>query len=63
MGLEEKLPGGVLLSTVEKVAGYWIDCCYQAKEKYPGFSFREFFKACKAGNPDRLLIGRASDPA
>ncbi len=39
----------------EKVAGYWIDCCYQAKEKYPGFSFREFFKTCKAGNPDRLL--------
>ncbi len=39
----------------EKVAGYWIDCCYQAKERYPGFSFREFFKACKAGNPNRIL--------
>ena len=39
----------------EKVAGYWFDCCYQAKEKYPGFSFREFFKACKAGNPDRIV--------
>ena len=39
----------------EKVAGYWFDCCYQAKEKCPGFSFREFFKACKAGNPDRIL--------
>ena len=39
----------------EKVAGYWIDCCYQAKEKYPGFSFREFFKACKVGNPNRII--------
>ena len=39
----------------EKVAGYWFDCCYQAKEKYPGFSFREFFKTCKAGNPNRVI--------
>jgi len=39
----------------EKVAGYWFDCCYQAKEKYPGFSFREFFKTCKAGNPSRVV--------
>ncbi|HUT11060.1 MAG TPA: alpha-L-fucosidase [Thermoguttaceae bacterium] len=39
----------------EKVAGYWFDCCYQAKEKYPGFSFREFFKTCKAGNPNRIV--------
>ncbi len=39
----------------EKVAGYWFDCCYQAKEEYPGFSFREFFKACKAGNPNRIV--------
>jgi len=37
------------------VAGYWFDCCYQAKEKYPGFSFREFFKTCKAGNPNRIV--------
>ena len=39
----------------EKVAGYWIDCCYQAREKYPDFSFRDFFKACKAGNPNRIV--------
>jgi hypothetical protein len=39
----------------EKVAGYWFDCCYQAREKYPGFSFREFFKTCKAGNPNRIV--------
>jgi len=39
----------------DKVAGYWFDCCYQAKEKYPGFSFREFFKTCKVGNPDRIV--------
>jgi len=39
----------------EKVSGYWFDCCYQAKEKYPGFSFREFFKTCKAGNPNRIV--------
>jgi sugar phosphate isomerase/epimerase len=39
----------------EKVAGYWFDCCYQAKEKYPGFSFREFFKTCKVGNPNRIV--------
>ena len=39
----------------EKVAGYWFDCCYQAREKYPDFSFRDFFKACKAGNPNRIV--------
>jgi alpha-L-fucosidase len=39
----------------ERVAGYWFDCCYQAKERYPGFSFREFFKTCKAGNPNRVV--------
>jgi hypothetical protein len=39
----------------EKVAGYWFDCFYQAREKYPDFSFRDFFKACKAGNPNRII--------
>lgn len=39
----------------EKVVAYWFDCCYQAKEKYPGFSFREFFKVCKTGNPNRVV--------
>lgn len=39
----------------DKVAGYWLDCFYQAKEKYPDFSFRDFFKACKAGNPNRII--------
>jgi len=39
----------------EKVAGYWFDCCYQAREKYPDFSFREFFKTCKVGNPNRIV--------
>jgi Alpha-L-fucosidase len=39
----------------EKVAGYWFDCCYQAREKYPNFSFRGFFKICKAGNPNRVV--------
>ena len=36
-------------------SGYWFDCFYQAKEKYPDFSFRDFFKACKAGNPNRII--------
>jgi hypothetical protein len=39
----------------QKVAGYWFDCFYQAKEKCPDFSFRNFFKACKAGNPNRII--------
>jgi hypothetical protein len=39
----------------DKVVAYWFDCCYQAKENYPGFSFREFFKTCKAGNPNRVI--------
>jgi alpha-L-fucosidase len=39
----------------EKVAGYWFDGFYQCFEKYPDFSFREFFKICKAGNPNRVV--------
>ena len=39
----------------EKVAGYWFDCCYQAREKYPDFSFRDFFNVCKAGNTNRIV--------
>jgi hypothetical protein len=39
----------------EKVAGYWFDGFYQCFEKYPDFSFRDFFKVCKAGNPNRII--------
>ena len=39
----------------DKVAGYWFDGFYQCFEKYPDFSFREFFKVCKAGNPNRVI--------
>lgn len=39
----------------EKVAGYWFDGFYQCFEKYPDFSFRDFFKVCKAGNPQRII--------
>jgi hypothetical protein len=39
----------------EKVAGYWFDGFYQCFEKYPDFSFRDFFKVCKAGNSERII--------
>jgi hypothetical protein len=39
----------------DKVAGYWFDGFYQCFEKYPDFSFRDFFKICKAGNPNRVV--------
>ena len=39
----------------KKVAGYWFDGWYQCFEEYPDFSFKDFFKACKAGNPDRII--------
>ena len=39
----------------EKVAGYWFDGFYQCFEKYPDFSFRDFFQVCKAGNSRRII--------
>jgi hypothetical protein len=39
----------------DKVAGYWFDGFYQCFEKYPDFSFRDFHKVCKAGNPNRII--------
>src|SRR5258705_10564191 len=39
----------------EKVVGYWFDGFYQCFEKYPDFSFRDFFKVCKAGNSNRII--------
>ena len=39
----------------EKVAGYWFDGFYQCFEKYPDFSFRDFYKVCKAGNSKRII--------
>ena len=39
----------------KKVAGYWFDGWYQCFEQYPDFSFKEFFKSCKVGNPDRII--------
>ena len=39
----------------EKVLGYWFDGWYQCFEEYPDVSFPDFFKACKAGYPDRLI--------
>lgn len=39
----------------KKVAGYWFDGWYQCFEEYPDFSFKNFFKACKAGNQDRII--------
>ena len=39
----------------ERVAGYWFDGFYQCFEKYPDFSFRDFFTVCKAGNPQRII--------
>ncbi|HUQ67775.1 MAG TPA: alpha-L-fucosidase, partial [Flavitalea sp.] len=38
-----------------KVAGYWFDGWYQCFEQYPDFSFKDFYKACKAGNPNRII--------
>lgn len=39
----------------EKVVGYWFDGFYQCFEKYPDFSFRDFFKVCKTGNSERII--------
>jgi hypothetical protein len=39
----------------KKVAGYWFDGWYQCFEEYPNVSFSDFFKACKAGNQDRII--------
>ena len=39
----------------EKVVGYWFDGFYQCFEKYPDFSFSDFFKVCKAGNSKRII--------
>jgi len=39
----------------EKVAGYWFDGWYQCFEQYPDFSFKDFFKDCKAGNSNRII--------
>jgi hypothetical protein len=39
----------------KKVAGYWFDGFYQCFEKYPDFSFRDFYKVCKAGNSKRII--------
>lgn len=39
----------------EKIAGYWFDGWYQCFEEYPGVSFEDFFKAAKAGNPERII--------
>src|SRR5206468_1067796 len=38
----------------ERVVGYWFDGFYQCFEKYPDFSFSDFFKVCKAGNSKRI---------
>jgi len=32
-----------------------VDGLYQCYEKYPDFSFRDFFKICKSGNPNRII--------
>ncbi|HTF27395.1 MAG TPA: alpha-L-fucosidase [Flavitalea sp.] len=39
----------------DKVAGYWFDGWYQCFEEYPGFSFKDFFTACKAGYSGRII--------
>jgi hypothetical protein len=39
----------------KKVVGYWFDGWYQCFEEYPNVSFPDFFKACKAGDPDRII--------
>ena len=39
----------------DRVAGYWFDGFYQCFEKYPDFSFRDFYKVCKAGNSSRII--------
>ena len=39
----------------DRVAGYWFDGMYQCFEKYPDFSFRDFFKVCKTGNTNRII--------
>jgi hypothetical protein len=38
-----------------KVAGYWFDGFNGVFQKYPDFPFRDFFKVCKVGNPQRII--------
>ncbi len=38
-----------------KIVGYWFDGWYQSFERHPNVSFEDFFHACKAGNPDRII--------
>jgi len=39
----------------DKISGYWLDGWYQAFERYRDFPFESFYRASKAGNPERLL--------
>ena len=39
----------------KKMVGYWFDGWYQCFDEYPDVSFPDFFNACKAGNPDRII--------
>ena len=39
----------------KKVGGYWFDGWYQSYASHPGFDFEQFYKICKAGNPDRII--------
>jgi hypothetical protein len=38
-----------------RISGYWLDSFNYIDSKYPEFPFERFFRACKAGNPQRLI--------
>lgn len=37
-----------------RLPGYWIDSCHQAFNQFGSVAMEPIFRACKAGNPDRL---------
>lgn len=39
----------------KRIAGYWLDSFNFIDPQYPDFPFERFYKACKAGNPNRLI--------
>jgi hypothetical protein len=39
----------------DRLAGYWFDCWYQIFEGYPDVPFEALYRACKAGNKDRII--------
>jgi hypothetical protein len=39
----------------KKIAGYWFDSFLDIETQYPHFPYKEFYRAAKAGNSQRLV--------